>query len=177
MISKKHSMMVRYLNEKDEYVTAEELSQQFAVSVRTIKRYIQDLNYYFSKYGAEILAKKGVGYKLEGSAKEIRRLNQEAAEYLAGFQIDDSTEGRITKILCAFFNRSYINAEELSEILNLSIASTNKLIASVKSILQEYDLKIVAKPFYGSKIVGEEIKVRELMLHYAVKSDEIISWK
>lgn len=172
MISKKHSMMVRYLNEKDEYVTAEELSQQFTMSVRTIKRYIQDLNHYFSKYGAEILAKKGVGYKLAGAAKEIRRINKEAAEYLAGFQIDDSTEGRITKILCAFFNRSYINADELSEILNLSIASTNKLIASVKSILQEYDLKIVAKPFYGSKIVGEEIKIRELILHYAVKSDE-----
>jgi lichenan operon transcriptional antiterminator len=172
MISKKHSMMIKYLAEKDEYVTAEELSQQLVVSVRTIKRYIQDLNYYFSKYGTEIFATKGIGYKLKGPAKEIRRISEEAAEYLAGFQMDDSTEGRITKILCAFFNRSYINAEELSEILNLSIASTNKLIASVKSILKEYDLKIIAKPFYGSKIVGEEIKVRELILHYAIKSDE-----
>ncbi len=172
MISKKHSMIVKYLTEKEEYVTAEELSQQLAVSVRTIKRYIQDLNYFFSKYGAEILSTKGIGYKLKGPVKEIRRISEEAGKYIEGFQMDDSTEGRITKIVCTFLNKSYTNAEELSDTLNLSIASTNKLIANVKSILKEYDLNIISKPFHGSKIVGEETKVRALILNYAIKSDE-----
>ena len=42
----------------------------------------------------------------------------------------------------------------------------------VKSILKEYELNIISKPSYGSKIVGEEIKVRSLILNYAVKTDE-----
>ena len=172
MISKKHSMMIKYLTEKDEYVTAEELCQQLEVSVRTIKRYIQDLNYFFSKYGAEIFSTKGIGYKLKGPAKEIRRISEEAVKHIEGFQMDDSTEGRITKILCAFLNKSYINAEELSDTLNLSIASTNKLIANVKSILKEYDVSIISKPFHGSTMVGEELKIRELILNYAIKSNE-----
>jgi lichenan operon transcriptional antiterminator len=165
-------MMIKYLTEKDGYVTAEELSRQLEVSIRTIKRYVQDLNYFFSKYGTEIFSTKGIGYKVRGPAKEIRKISEEAAKCIEGFQMDDSTEGRITKILCTFFNKDYINAEELSDTLNLSIASTNKLIANVKGILKEYDVSIMSKPFHGSKIVGEEIKIRALILNYAIKSDE-----
>lgn len=164
-------MISKYLTEKDEYVTAEELSQHLEVSVRTIKRYIQDLNYFFHEYGAEISSIKGVGYKLKGPAKEIQKISEEATKTIEGFQIDDSTEGRITKVLCCFFNKNYVNAEELSSTLNLSIASTNKLMVNVKNILKKYDLTIISKPFYGSKIVGKESKIRTVILDYAIKSD------
>lgn len=165
-------MIIKYLTEKEEYVTAEELSQQIEISVRTVKRYIQDLNYFFYDYGAEIFSTKGIGYKIKGPAKEIRRISEKAIKYIEGFQIDDSTEGRITKIICTFLNKGHTNAEELSDTLNLSIASTNKLIANVQSVLKEYGLSIISKPFHGSKIVGDETKIRGLILNYAIKSDE-----
>lgn len=165
-------MIIKYLTDKEEYVTAEELSQQLEISVRTVKRYIQDLNYFFYDYGAEIFSTRGIGYKIKGPAKEIRRISEKAIKYIEGFQIDDSTEGRITKIICTFLNKGHANAEELSDTLNLSIASTNKLIANVQSILKEYDLSIISKPFHGSKIVGDETKIRGLILNYAIKSDE-----
>ncbi|VBB09602.1 phosphotransferase system eiib component type 2/3 [Lucifera butyrica] len=172
MISKKHSMIIQSLAAKNEYVTAEELSRQIEVSVRTVKRYIQDLNYFLQQSGVEISSAKGIGYKLKGPVRELRRIREAAEKCLAGFQIDDSSEGRITKILCAFLNRDYVTAEELSDILNLSIPSTNKLLVPVKRILRQYDLRIVSKPFHGSQIVGEELKIRELILHYAIQSDE-----
>ncbi|EGO65019.1 BglG family transcription antiterminator [Acetonema longum] len=170
MISRKHAMIIQYLTDKDTYVTADELSLRLEVSVRTIKRYVQDLNYFLYEYGVEIASVKGVGYKLQGPAKELRRIGEEAAKYFEG-PLDDSSEGRISKIICALLDRSYTSAEELSDMLNLSIASVNKCMASVKRILREYDLRLAAKPFYGSKIVGEELQLRALMLHYAVKSD------
>lgn len=172
MISKKHSMIVKYLIEKNEYVTAVELGQLIGVSVRTVKRYIKDLNYYLNKSGVEISSVKGIGYKLQGSAKEIKKISEEVSKFIEELQMDDSLEGRITKAICVFLNYEYVNAEELSDRLNLSIPSTNKLITNVKDILKNYDLKIISKPHYGSKITGDEIKIRSLMLNYAVKVHE-----
>lgn len=169
MISKKHSIIIKYLTEKSEYVTAGELSQKIEVSIRTIKRYIKDLNYYLNKAGVEITSVKGIGYMLQGPAKEIKRVSEEANKFIEGFHTDDSLEGRISKALCVFLNNEYVNAEELSEKLSLSIPSTNKLIVSVKDILGNYQLKIVSKPHHGSKILGDEIKIRALMLDYAIK--------
>ncbi len=169
MISKKHSIIIKYLYEKSEYVTALELSQQIEVSVRTVKRYIADLNYYLNNYGVEISSVKGVGYKLQGSTKEMKKASEEANKFIEGLQMDDSLEGRITKTLCIFLNSEYVNAEELSEKLNLSIPSTNKLISSVKDIIKKYELKIISKPHHGSKIIGDEVKIRALILNYAIK--------
>lgn len=169
MISKKHSIIIKYLTEKNEYITAVELSQQIEVSVRTIKRYVKDLNYYLTNYGVEITSVKGIGYKLLGPAKGIKGALEEANKTLEGLQIDDSLEGRITKVLCIFLNHEYVNSEEFSEKLNLSIPSTNKLIHSIKDILKKYELKIISKPHYGSKIVGDEIKLRALIVDYAIK--------
>jgi lichenan operon transcriptional antiterminator len=172
MISRKHSIIIKYLTEKSEYVTAVELSNQIEASVRTVKRYIKDLNYYLNKDGVEIASIKGIGYKLEGPAKEIKRVSEEADKFIEGIHTDDSIEGRITKALCIFLNSEYVNAEELSEKLNLSIPSTNKLVSNVKDILKNYDLKIISKPHHGSKIVGEEIKIRALILDYAIRTNE-----
>jgi lichenan operon transcriptional antiterminator len=172
MISKKHSIIIKYLTEKSEYVTAGELSQQIDVSVRTVKRYIKDLNYYLNKYSVEITSVKGIGYKLEGPAKEIKRVLEEAKRFIEDIQTDDSVEGRITKALCIFLNNEYVSAEALSEKMNLSLPSTNKLVSNVKDILISYELKLVSKPHHGSKIVGEEIKIRSLILDYAIKTNE-----
>lgn len=172
MISKKHSIIFKYLSEKNEYITAVELSQLINVSIRTIKRYIQDLNYFLLGFGVEVASTKGIGYKLKGSTKEIRRIKDEAVKFIEGFEMDDSLDGRIKRVLCIFLNSEYVKVDELSVKLNLSIPSINKLIVKVKSILKEYELSIVSKPFHGSKIVGEEIKIRSLILNYAVSTDE-----
>jgi len=172
MISKKHSIIIKYLTEKNEYVTAVELSQLLDVSIRTIKRYIIDLNYSLNDYGVEIASTKGIGYKLKGSTKEIKRIKDEAVKLIEGFESDDSLEGRIKKILNIFLNNDYVKVEELSDNLNLSIPSINKLISKVKITLKEYELNIISKPFHGSQIVGEELNIRSLILNYAVKTDE-----
>ena len=165
-------MLIRHLAEKAEYFTAEELSRKVEVSVRTIKRYIGDVADRLREYDVEILSTKGIGYKLHGSPKQIYRLRQATESYLTLSQLDDSTEGRIGKVICAFLNNTYLNAETLSELLHLSIASTNKLLAEVKKRLHQYELEIVSKPFYGSCLVGDELKIRKLILDYAIKNDE-----
>ncbi|HBM75042.1 MAG TPA: transcriptional antiterminator [Clostridiaceae bacterium] len=172
MISRNYSIIIKYLTNKGKYVTACELSQQIGVSIRTIKRYIKDINYYINDYGVEIISLNGAGYKIGGPSKGIKRVNEEAENIIEGFEVEDSAEGRIARVICTLLSRNYITVEELSEKLNLSVPSVNILITGVKDILKAYDLKLISKPFYGSKIVGQEIKIRSLMLRYAIKTDE-----
>lgn len=172
MITKKHSIIIKELNEKNEYVTAAELSEKVGVSVRTIKRYIKDLNYFLKEKGVVISSIKGVGYKFSGSAKEIKKIVEEAEGYIEGFKFDDSLEGRISSAICIMLNKEYISVEELSNELNLSVPSTNKLICNIKQMLERYNLKLVSKPHYGTKIEGKEISIRSLILDYAIKIDE-----
>lgn len=172
MITRKHSMIVRYLSEKDEYVTALDLGKKLEVSTRTIKRYIKDLNYLFKDQGVEISSIKGVGYKLSGSAKDISKIVEKAERQIKGLEIDDSTEGRINAAICIMLNKEYISVQRLADELNLSIPSTNKLITNIKELLKKYDLKIISKPYYGSKIIGEELNIRYLILDTAIRMDE-----
>lgn len=172
MISKTYSIIIKYLTSKKEYVTAFELSQNICVSIRTIKRYIKDINYLLRGFGVEITSVKGLGYKIEGPVKEIKRISKEAENLIKGFKIDDSAEGRIAKVICILLSREYVTIEELSVKLNLSVPSTNLLSSSVKEILKTYGLDLISKPFHGSKIIGEEINIRTLMLQFAIKTDE-----
>lgn len=168
MISKTYAGIINYLTEKKEYATALEISEQFEVSVRSIKRYIKDINYFLDKYGVEITSAKGLGYKIEGPLKEINNINENIINDFSGLIMDDSVEKRISKVICILINREYATAEELSLNLNLSIPSINILMSSVKCILKKYDLSIESKPFHGSKILGEEIKIRSLIFDYAI---------
>lgn len=172
MINNTYAGIINYLTGKKEYVTSLELSQQFDVSVRSIKRYIKDINYFLSKYGVEITSAKGLGYKIQGPLKEINNINENIDDFFPGLIMDDSVEKRITKVICILINREYVTVEELSLVLNLSIPSTNILMSSVKYILKKYDLIIESKPFHGSKILGAEIKIRSLIFDYGINTSE-----
>lgn len=171
MITKKHATIVIYLNDKDGYVTSNELARLLDVSTKTIKRYISDLNNIVKEYDVEISSSRGIGYKLSGSKANTLRLVKEAENYINGFLDDDSDESRIGNAICRFINKTYISVEEMSEELNLSIGATNKLVTKIKEQIKKYDLIIKSKPYYGSYIYGEEINFRQLITDYAIKND------
>lgn len=171
MITKKHATIVIYLNDKDGYVTSNELASLLDVSTKTIKRYISDLNNVVKEYDVEISSSRGIGYKLSGSKANTLRLVKEAENYINGFLDDDSDESRIGNAICRFINKTYISVEEMSEELNLSVGATNKLVTKIKEQIKKYDLIIKSKPYYGSYIYGEEINFRQLITDYAIKND------
>lgn len=171
MITKKHATIVIYLNDKDGYVTSNELATLLDVSTKTIKRYISDLNNVVKEYDVEISSSRGIGYKLSGSKANTLRLVKEAENYINGFLDDDSDESRIGNAICRFINKTYISVEEMSEELSLSVGATNKLVTKIKEQIKKYDLIIKSKPYYGSYIYGEEINFRQLITDYAIKND------
>ena len=171
MITKKHAIIVKYLNDKDGYTTSNELATLLDVSTKTIKRYISDINDYLKKHDVEISSSRGIGYKLNGSKSSILNVVKEAKKYINGFVEDDSDESRISTTICMFINNTYVSIEDISEKLNLSIGATNRLTSKIKESIKKYDLTIKSKPYHGSYIFGEEINLRQLITDYAIKSD------
>lgn len=171
MINKKYALIVKYLNERNEYVTSNELAVLLKVSTKTITRYIDDINYYIKNYNVEICSSRGMGYKIIGSRNNINKVVNEAKKYIDELSDDDSYDSRIRNIICIFINNRFITAEKIADELNLSIGSTNKLISEVKRKINKYDLKIKSKPYYGSYIEGDEVDIRSLITDYAIKSN------
>lgn len=172
MLSKKHYGIVCMLIESDRYITAEELGKRLQVSLRTIKRYIEDLEKELAIYNVEIKSAKGLGYYISGSQQEIHKLHIFAK---SKWEIDNeeySTVGRVEKIIKHLIIYDFLTSIEISETLCLSVSSTNKLMANVKEYLKKYNLTLESKPHYGTRIAGKEMDLRNLILEYGFdKSD------
>lgn len=168
ILTKSDSVIVKYLSEKDGYTTANELSSILGVSTKTIKRAIGNINLDLKDYNVNIISSRGLGYILEGSKKDVGRIHLKA-ESMLKYVNNDSLETRVNSIICMLINNDYVSVEEISEELNLSMASTNKVFSQMKKTLSNYNLSIKSKPCYGSFIIGSEYNLRKLIMDYAIK--------
>ncbi len=172
MLSKKHYRIIKYLNDQDIYLTSQVLAQKLGVSSRTVKRYVEDINYEIKNSGVGIISTKGVGYRLIGPPKTIQNILKEALRIIEGFEADDSIESRVENTICLFINNDYLSADELADKLNLSTSSINKMTSRVKECLAKYNLRLISKPYHGTCIEGEELNIRSLILDYGIKYDD-----
>lgn len=171
VLTKKHYLIIKYLSDKDACLTSAEMAQKIGMSTRTVKRYINDINYELKKMGVEIIALKGIGYKLTGTPKVLQGVLKEALRVIDGFEIDDSIEGRVENAINLLINNDTLNADEMAEKLNLSTSSFNKMTSKIKECIKKYNLTIASKPHYGTYIDGEELNIRALILDYCIKAD------
>lgn len=169
MLSRKHYQIILSLIESNDYVTSDDLANDLDVSNRTIKRYIDNLNHYLKDKNVCIESSKGLGYKIIGTSSSIYQLKEETKDMLCGYVLDDSMVGRIQKVIRFLINYDFITIEMLSEKLNLSLSSVNKMMGSVRETLKKYNLNLHSKPHYGTGIVGSELDLRALILDYGIK--------
>lgn len=172
MLSKKHYGIVCMLIDSDRYLTAEEIGKRLQVSPRTIKRYIEDLEKDLLAYNVEIKSAKGLGYYILGTQQELHKLHIFAKSKWIIDNEEDSTVGRVEKIIRHLIDNEFLTSMELSEILCLSISSTNKLMTNVKLCLKKYNLTLESKPHYGTRISGKEMDLRNLILDYGFDKSE-----
>lgn len=172
MTNKKESIIIKYLSKSKGYVTANELANLLDVSTKTITRSISSLNKFLKKYSVEIVSYRGLGYEMCGNKENISKVVQMAQDCIDGIGEDDGTENRISSAISLLINRDYISIDKISEELNLSQASISKLFLKVKEVVIKYDLNIKSKPCYGSYIVGDEKKIRLLIMDHSIKISE-----
>ena len=147
-LTQKQQQLLKYLLRPGSLFTAEELAKRLDTSARTVVRYVNTINDNLQEYGLQVALKRGQGYGLEGNTEELRAL-------LAGGQPEDSA-WRVNQIILTLLYRDSVTIEQLSELLYMSVSALNKMTVTVREVLQNYDLALSGRPYYGLFIEGSE---------------------
>lgn len=164
--------VLRELLAADTPVTGEYLATVNHVTARTTREDIKDLDALLNNHGAKIISVISKGYTLEIWDKPVfqQYLHSIFVENtLSHVSIPKTPEDRVTYIIIRFLlNDHYLKLDDLADELFVSKSTIQQDIKNVKEILQKYDITLEARPNYGLKAVGDEIKVRFCLSEYVL---------
>lgn len=164
--------VLRELLAADTPVTGEYLATVNHVTARTTREDIKKLDALLNNHGAKIISVISKGYTLEIWDKPVfqQYLHSIFVENtLSHVSIPKTPEDRVTYIIIRFLlNDHYLKLDDLADELFVSKSTIQQDIKNVKEILQKYDITLEARPNYGLKAVGDEIKVRFCLSEYVL---------
>lgn len=141
------------------YTTAKFISSKLNISTKTVRNIIKELNEYLKNDGIYIISTPRHGYILSEKRKidfkiknKIPITKKERIEYLAEKMIFD-----------------YIKIEDISPKIYVSTKTISNDLKEIDEIIKKYELKFDKKPYYGIKIVGEEINIRKFLINLYIK--------
>ncbi|CAI9394087.1 BglG family transcription antiterminator [Niallia circulans] len=172
MLSSRMKQVLRELLAADTPVTGEYLATVNHVTARTTREDIKNLDALLNNHGAKIISVISKGYTLEIWDKPVfqQYLHSIFVENtLSHVSIPKTPEDRVTYIIIRFLlNDHYLKLDDLADELFVSKSTIQQDIKNVKEILQKYDITLEARPNYGLKAVGDEIKVRFCLSEYVL---------
>ncbi len=150
---KRKELMLLYLANSDDYITAQEFSEKLNISKKTIYRSIKEINEE-SKTGNLIYSKKGSGYKLDyenylkDPPKKIGNSGLSPTErrnsITEALLLHSPNEKKVYKL----YEKYYVSE---------SVISSD--IRKISDLLKKYNLTLI-KRNYRIKIIGEETDIR-----------------
>lgn len=143
---------------KDEkFHTAKEIGEKLKLSDKTIRNYIKLLNDEIKVYGGEIISLPRYGFILKYiNKKEIILENEKN-------KIPISQDERLIYLIKKL-SLNYIKLYDVSEEIFVSIKTLSTDIKIIEEKINKYDLKIIRRPYYGMKIEGSELNIRNLLI-------------
>ncbi|MDQ0362369.1 BglG family transcription antiterminator [Breznakia pachnodae] len=156
---RKEEILKRLLQGKTVW-TSKQLATLLNVSDRTIRDDIKKLNYELENQGA-IIVSSSEGYSLD--IQDNERF-QNYLQSLSVNELKDSLDQIVYQIIyMLLIYQEYIKLDDLCEELYISRSTANRYMKEVKTILKNYDLKLVSKPNYGMRIEGRLVNIRRLL--------------
>lgn len=163
MIETRLKQIFDYLTLDYDYHTSKEIGEVMDLSSKTIRKEINSLNSVIKDKGAIIESKPGKGFIFTIKDKEKFKLFLKKDWYKYAYYQEEYGDKnlRYINILRMFlFSNSYIKQFELAEVFHVSESQINKDLPYVRKILENYDLELVSRPYYGMKVEGSEKNIR-----------------
>jgi len=156
------------------YVENEKIMEMFGISLRTVQIEIAALNdklKHNGKSNVRIHNQRGKGYYLEYPNEDrvwIHELKRSCYGYLdLSLNRLLGQKERVQHIIrCLLSSADGVKAEELAGRLNVSIATLNKDMRTVRKYLLLYQIQIVSIPYHGMKVTGEELAIRSCLIDF-----------
>ncbi len=167
-LNKRQIDIINFLSNKNTHITIKNISKMFDISERTIRSDLDSIKYALKEYNVSLERKPGVGVKLNFDEREIEKfLNMyEHNIYPA--------EERVLFVLIIIMTKEKTTYEELAEKLQVSKNTIIQDLKSAKILLEEYDIKIKKKSYYGIFSEGNEDEIRSYLLQVYKKSTKYI---
>ena len=151
-------------------LSGEFISQQLGVSSRTIRSDIKALQDDLIKYNVQIISSPNKGYCFN-KFEQLSMIKQQLFSQNANDCNLENAKQRVNyilyKLLKNTFDDTSITQNDLAEEMYISLSTLKTHLNEVKTILKKYDLKIVQYKTKGIKILGDEIKLRYLIVDLA----------
>lgn len=153
--------ILQHLLVADDPVKSEYLAKLIQVTSRTIRSDIRELDDFLNKYGAAIEPIRSRGYALKITDDHaFRALLQQL--FISGEPNDPASPDYrqlyiIRRLLIA---DHYLKLEDLADELYISRSTLNNDFKEVKQVLSNYGLSIDARPNYGIRLKGDEMRLR-----------------
>ncbi|WP_192982050.1 BglG family transcription antiterminator [Marinilactibacillus psychrotolerans] len=152
----RRSKIYKYLKTIDDWITVDELSKDFNVSVRTVYNDLDVISENITDSGWFIDKKRGVGIRLNSFL-----IDNDDSEYK--IDLDD----RKVKILeWLLVKNEIVTFEALSNLLFVSVSSIKKDIEIIKELLSKYTNVKLYSTNNGTKIVGYESEIRDALVWF-----------
>ncbi|WP_235819574.1 BglG family transcription antiterminator [Caldifermentibacillus hisashii] len=161
--SKRQKDILILLSKSKEPVTSSWIAKELGVSDRTIRNEIKLMQQNPESVGFQIKSTRGLGYTIKIIDAELfsNILNEISTEEnnLAGDFADKDT--RVLYILRRLLlETGFIKLESFTEEMFVSLSTLQNDLKMVKEILDKYNLKLINRPHYGSRVVGDEYMKR-----------------
>src|SRR5690554_3938542 len=152
--------LIQILLKEKTYITSKQLASTVDFSEKTVRNRLHDVSLLIKDNGARLIAKPGLGYKIEIIDKVV--FNQWKKEHVSNIGVlPSNSKERVQYLLSYLLDLSdYIKIEELSETLYVSRNTISADLKQVDYILEMYDLKLLRRPNYGLIIEGDEVNKR-----------------
>lgn len=153
-------IIIKYLKEVGEYVTAESLSALCHVSTKTILKDIKGINDDMKISSNYIEVRPSHGIKLIiNDMDAFIHLSDSYRPFQDYFMLSvNEREDWIQKYLIE--SNGWVKADSLCEMLFISPSVLSQNLKEVRKSLKKYDLKLIQKPHYGMKVEGREFNKR-----------------
>lgn len=156
---------------KNHFITAQEIAYEIDISDRTARKYVGVVNEVVQENGANIEAKRGQGYRLlieEANVFHIFYRNvcnpMQAEKKVIPIQDLGERQYYILKQLLLEGNSALV--EDLADNLFVSRSTISNVLVEIKKILKPYDLSLESKPNRGLYILGKEQAKRHFIMEY-----------
>ncbi len=157
MIDENLIRLVCFLYKAQDEIMIKDLELFLCLSGKTIRKIINENQETAEQYGFQIVqTNSSVSLRITDGERFTQM-----KPLIRFFEDPKNTNLRMCFVIKHLLDADdYIRIEDLADELYVSRATLDRLIPEIKTMLQEYDLRIVSKPKYGIRIEGKEINKR-----------------
>ncbi|MGH1748218.1 BglG family transcription antiterminator [Enterococcus raffinosus] len=152
-------------------IPMKELANSFAISERTIRTDIANLNDLLSNVGASITLVRGQGYLLSIHSKE--QFDEWWSESMSSSvtHLTTSEERQAYLLFLLFKNENPLSLDDFLDQLFVSKNTFYSYLKTARDHLMSYQLKIINRPNIGFEVLGNEFAKRQAISDLLIEKD------